>query len=122
MTEYLEAFGTTLVVFGVVLYAVMWLIAQWLKRVNTRLEAQLEAIQEAIESKFIQLDVEIDNGIYYCYNIKDHEFICQGSTAREIKDAFDARFPGKVAILNNADREELADLKAQILEMKTSES
>lgn len=122
MVEYFETYGTTLLVFGVVLYVVMWLVAQWLKRVNARLEAQLEAVKEAIESKFIQLDVEIDNGMYYCYNIKDHEFICQGATAREIKDAFDARYPDKVAILTNADREDLAELKAQILEMKASES
>ena len=55
-------------------------------------------------------------------NKQDNSFVCQGTTARELRLAFDTRYPDKVGVLDDPDRPELAELKAQILEMKASES
>ena len=121
MTEYLEAFGTTILVGGIIFYAVMWLVARWLNRINANLEAQIEILKETIESRFVHLEVELDNGTYYCYNIKDRAFVCQGTTAKEIRDAFNSRYPERLAVLENTDKPELAELVKDVLEMKQNE-
>ena len=121
-SEILQGLGAGFIIAGVILFVVMWLIAQWLKRVNARLDDQLANVMKQLESKFIHINIEVDNGMYFCYNKQDNSFVCQGTTAREIRDAFNSRYPDKVALLEDADREDLAELKAQILEMKEQDT
>ena len=66
-----------------------------------RLKSQVDRIinEAATEKSTIELEIEVDNGVYFCYNSKDKQFVCQGATATEIDNAFQNRFPGRVACL-----------------------
>jgi hypothetical protein len=72
-----------------------------------------EVIQEA-ENNLIGMDIEINNGVYFCYNNKDKQFICQGTTVAEIRTAFEARYPGKIAYLVGGDTTAVATLKESL--------
>ena len=122
MTEIIESISIGFITFAVCLFIGMWLVARVLKRINDRLDAQLADVIKQLESKFVYLNIEVDNGVYFCYNKQDDSFVCQGTTAKEIREAFDSRYPDKIAIMEDADKPELAELKEQILEMKASES
>lgn len=96
---------------GTVGILAFWL---WLRRLTKRLEAELAQAQQ--ELNIISLDIEVDNGQYYCYNSIDKQFICQGATAQEIRDSFRARYPFQGAYLN--DSEVNPAIKALVEELK----
>lgn len=103
MNEFLEFMINFLgIVFIAVAVGVLvfWL---WLRRVTKKLEAELNKSVEKAQNNIISLDIEIDNGHYYCYNSVNKQFICQGATAQEIRDAFRARYPIQGAFLNDSD-------------------
>jgi hypothetical protein len=80
-----------------------------------------EVIQEA-EADLIGLDIEVDNGVYFCYNNTDKQFICQGNTVAEIKQAFRERFPTKTAYLASGNPEVVEHFKTELLKLGTNEN
>jgi hypothetical protein len=80
-----------------------------------------EVIQEA-EADLVGLDIEVDKGRYFCYNHNDKQFVCQGSTVAEIKQAFQARYPGKTAYLAGGDPEVVATFKTELLKLSINEN
>jgi hypothetical protein len=40
------------------------------------------------ESNLIGLEVEVTNGVYFCYNIDNHQFVCQGATVQNSSKNF----------------------------------
>ena len=80
-----------------------------------------EVIKEA-EANLVGLDIELDNGTYFCYNNEDKQFVCQGATVAEIREAFQARFPGKTAYLAGGDPRVVAELKTELLKLGTNEN
>jgi hypothetical protein len=74
------------------------------------------------EADLIGLDIEVDKGVYFCYNSKDKQFVCQGSTVAEIKQAFQSRHPGKTAYLAGGDPEVVATIKTELLKLSTNEN
>lgn len=101
----------------IVVYA--WYLYRDLKGRVDRMIA--EVIAEA-EADMVGLDVELDKGVYFCYNSKDKQFVCQGSTVAEIKQAFQARHPGKTAYLAGGDPEVVATIKTELLKLSTNEN
>jgi hypothetical protein len=79
-----------------------------------------EVIQEA-ESNLVGLDIEVDKGVYFCYNTKDKQFVCQGSTVKEIREGFQRRYPDKTAYLAGGDPRVVAELKTELLKLATDE-
>lgn len=112
--------GNVLMAVGVGILIVMVPFWWMLRRINARLDAKLQELGRELESKFIPLDVELDNGMYFCYNAKDRSFVCQGRTALEIRESFENRFPGHVAFLNN--QEAVPELTQELIKLKSQDA
>jgi len=104
--------------FGMVVLYACYLYRDLKKRVDRMIR---EVIEEA-EADLIGLDIEVDNGVYFCYNNKDKQFICQGTTVAEIRRAFQARFPDKTAYLAGGDPEVVATFKTELLRLAIDEN
>jgi hypothetical protein len=111
------AIGVGIGVGMIVIYA--WYLYRDLKGRVDRMIA--EVLAEA-EADLIGLDIEVDQGRYFCYNSKDKQFVCQGSTVAEIKQAFQSRHPGKTAYLAGGDPEVVATIKTELLKLGTNEN
>jgi hypothetical protein len=101
----------------IVLYA--WYLYRDLK---SRVDQMIaEVIQEA-EANLIGLDIEVDNGTYFCYNNEDKQFVCQGSTVEEIRKGFQSRYPTKTAYLADGDPAVVEHFKTELLKLSQSEN
>jgi MarR-like DNA-binding transcriptional regulator SgrR of sgrS sRNA len=80
------------------------------------LKSQINHIidQTIAEKSAIELEIEVDKGVYFCYNNKDKQFVCQGKTATEIRETLQERFPGKAAYLVAGDPVIVAQFKAEL--------
>ena len=101
----------------IVLYA--WYLYRDLK---TRVDRMIQEVLEEAEANLIGLDIEVDKGVYFCYNSEDKQFICQGATVEEIREGFRQRFPGKTAYLAGGDPEVVSQLKTELLKLATNEN
>ena len=97
----------------VVLYA--WYLYRDLKG---RVDRMIEEVIAEHEASMVGLDIELDNGVYFCYDTKDKQFVCQGPSVVEVARAFRDRFPGKTAYLANGDEEVLAKFRAELEKMR----
>ena len=80
-----------------------------------------QIIQEA-EADLVGLDIELDNGTYFCYNHTDKQFVCQGGTVAEIRQAFQNRFPEKTAYLAGGDPEVVAEFRTELLKLSINDT
>jgi hypothetical protein len=104
--------------FGMILvYA--WYLYRDLKNRVDRMIA--EVIREA-EANMVGLDIELDKDTYFCYNNEDKQFVCQGKTVEEIKQAFQDRFPGKTAYLAGGDPAVVDHFKTELLKLAQNEN
>ena len=101
----------------VMLYA--WSVYRGLVRRVDRIV--LDMVAEA-ENSMIGLDIELDRGVYFCYNSKDQQFVCQGRTVAEIRQVFGERFPTKTAYLAGGDPAVVEHFKTELLRLSTNES
>jgi hypothetical protein len=101
----------------VVLYC--WILY---RRLKNRIDQMVAQVVAEAEADLIGLDVELDNGVYFCYNNKDKQFVCQGNTVAEIKQAFSERFPTKTAYLAGGDPEVVATFKTELLKLSLDET
>jgi hypothetical protein len=100
----------------VILYA--WYLYRDLK---SRIDQMIAEVINEAEANLVGLDIEVDKGVYFCYNNKDKQFVCQGSTVAEIKRAFQARHPGKTAYLAGGDPAVVAEFKTELLRLGIDE-
>lgn len=109
--------------------AAVWTMAYFVRRWAERLRSLLEEAlaeeagqpttsiskeQVVASDKIIPLTVEFENDLYYCYNSKTNQFICQGANVGEIIEKFKARFPGLNAFFESGDETALATLRQQL--------
>ena len=80
-----------------------------------------QVVAEA-ENHMIGLDIELDRGVYFCYNSKDKQFVCQGRTVAEIRQVFGSRFPGKTAYLAGGDPAVVEQFKTELLQSGINEN
>ena len=114
LMDILTAIGIgTLIGFGIVGFYV-WILYQ---RIKGRVDDMVKQIIQEAESNLVGLDIELDKDTYFCYNSKDKQFICQGKTVAEIRQAFGARFPGKTAYLAGGDPRVVAEFKTELLKL-----
>ena len=73
------------------------------RRIRSRVDHMVNQIIQQAEADLVGLDIEVDNGTYFCYDHTDKQFVCQGATVAEIRQAFQNRFPGKTAYLAGGD-------------------
>ena len=111
------AIGVAIGVGMIVIYA--WYLYRDLK---SRVDQMIAEVLAEAEADLVGLDIEVDQGRYFCYNSKDKQFVCQGSTVAEIKQAFQSRHPGKTAYLAGGDPSVVAELKTELLKLGINEN
>ena len=114
----------TAVVIGALLTLIMMGIYVWVlcRRIKRRVDRMVKEIIAEAEVALVGLDIELDNGVYFCYNSKDKQFVCQGSTIAEIREAFGARFPDKTAYLAGGDPAVVEEFKTELLKLAINEN
>lgn len=123
MSDIATWIGDILLITGIVLIVGLLGFYFWLRHFNDRLEEALVDLVQQLENQMIGLEVEVDNGLYYCYNSRDKQFICQGTNAREIVDRFQVRYPDKIAYLaKDSEDPAIKDLVEQLLKLKDETS
>ena len=75
---------------------------------------ELDRHIELAASTLMPVKVERHNGQIFCYGKEDDQFICQGATLAEVREAFKARFPDKTAYLDGGDEELVKELREEI--------
>lgn len=92
-----------------------WTATGWLlnrqRQADTKLE---EAIQDLEQQKLIALTIEVDKGMYFCYNSITQDFVCQGRDIQEIVKNFALRYPDKQAAIFDGDESAVVTLKQQM--------
>jgi hypothetical protein len=97
----------------------VWVLYQ---RIKTRIDRMIqEVVNEAAET-LVGLNIELDRGVYFCYNSEDKQFVCQGTTVSEIRQAFQDRFPGKTAYLAGGDPTVVAQFRTELTELRSNEN
>jgi len=92
------------------------------RRLQIRVDHMVKQIIQEAESNLVGLDIEVDKDTYFCYNSEDKQFVCQGKTVAEIRQAFGARFPGKTAYLAGGDPRVVAEFKTELLKLAINEN
>jgi len=92
------------------------------RRLQIRVDHMVKQIIQEAESNLVGLDIEVDKDTYFCYNSEDKQFVCQGKTVAEIRQAFGARFPGKTAYLAGGDPRVVAEFKTELLKLGINET
>ena len=97
----------------------IWILFQ---RIRGRVDRMVEQIIQQAEADLVGLDIEIDNGTYFCYDHTDKQFVCQGATVAEIRQAFQNRFPGKTAYLAGGDPAVVSTFQTELLRLSINEN
>ena len=92
------------------------------QRIRGRIDDMVNQIIQEAESNLVGIDIEVDQGRYFCYNSEDKQFVCQGATVAGIRTAFQARFPGKTAYLAGGDPNVVAELETELLKLGINEN
>ena len=92
------------------------------QKIKHRVDRMVREVIEEAESNLVGLDIELDKGVYFCYNNTDKQFVCQGSTIVEIKQSFQQRFPGKTAYLAGGDPAVVEQFKTELLQLAQHEN
>jgi hypothetical protein len=117
-----EIVGVILMVIGigfVMLGLYIWILFQ---RIRGRVDDMVNQIINEAESNLVGLDIEVDQGRYFCYNSEGKQFVCQGTTVAEIKQSFQDRFPGKTAYLAGGDPAVVEQFRTELTKLKTNEN
>jgi hypothetical protein len=91
-------------------------------KLKSRIDRVIREVIEEAEADLIGLDIEVDNGVYFCYNHTDKQFVCQGGTVAEIRKSFGERFPGKTAYLAGGDPAVVDTFKTELLRLSINEN
>ena len=90
-----------------------WAVNRAIDRILDRM-AQEEEDEEVPDAANMELKVEFDRNIYFCYNITDGAFVCQGKNLAEIQSNFRSRFPSVNAVIVNGDADSVRQLKTEM--------
>jgi hypothetical protein len=107
--------------------AAAMLLLRW--AINRAIDRMLERMAREDESDTVHLDatnmelrVEFDHNIYFCYNVTDGAFVCQGTDLAEIQSNFRSRFPGVNAVIVDGDDSSASWLKTEMSKSNESDT
>jgi hypothetical protein len=103
----------------VVLGIYVWILYQ---RIKNRVDRMIQEVLDEATETLVGIEVELDKGVYFCYNSEDKQFVCQGTTVSEIRQAFQDRFPGKTAYLAGGDPTVVAQFRTELTELRSNEN
>lgn len=118
LVDILSAVGIGTLIGFVIVGFYVWILY---RRLKGRVDEMIKEIINEAEANLVGLDIEVDNGTYFCYNKEDKQFVCQGKTIAEIRQAFQERFPGKTAYLAGGDPRVVAEFKTELLKLGINE-
>ena len=90
------------------------LIYLYIRGLVHQVVAELDAHIERAATTLVPVKVERHNGQIFCYGKEDNQFICQGATLDDVREAFKARFPDKTAYLDGGDEELVKELREEL--------
>jgi hypothetical protein len=73
------------------------------KRFERRLQSGIDEVVNKVQVRTVGLVVEKHDNTIFCFAEEDKQFICQGKDLAEIRQAFQSRFPNKMAYLAGGD-------------------
>jgi hypothetical protein len=91
-----------------------WTINRAIDRMLERMDREDEEDTVASDAEKMELRVEFDNNLYFCYNITDGAFVCQGKNLAEIQSNFRNRFPDINAVIVDGDDSSVGWLKTEM--------
>jgi len=91
-----------------------WTATGWMLSQRQSHAELKEAIQDLEQERLIALTIEVDKGVYFCYNSITKEFVCQGRDIQEIVKNFALRYPDKQAAIFDGDESAVVTLKQQM--------
>ena len=91
-----------------------WAINRAIDRMLERMAQEDGADTVTADAEKMELRVEFDNNIYFCYNVTDGAFVCQGQNLAEIQSNFRSRFPGIDAVIVGGDANSVSWLKTEM--------
>lgn len=107
------------IILGVVLGIGLTLVFVYvyIKSLVRKVIGEIDAKLKTVEDTLMPVIVERHNGQIYCYSEEDKQFLCQGNTVVELRDAIKARFPNKTAYLAGGDEDLVKELQTQLKEV-----
>jgi hypothetical protein len=104
------------ILLGIVIgMALTFLIAYlYIRGLVRQVMAELDEKFEQAKSTLMPVTVERMNGVIFCYSKEDNQFICQGTTLTEVKEAFKARFPDKTAFIAGGEESLVEELRKEL--------
>jgi hypothetical protein len=109
--EYFLVFLAGMVVSVLIL---RWAINRAIDRMLDRIAQEDDADSVTADPANMELRVEFDRNIYFCYNVTDGAFVCQGKDLTEIRSNFRSRFPGVNAVIVDGDDNSVSWLKTEM--------
>jgi hypothetical protein len=97
-----------------------WAINRAIDRMLERMAREDQEDSVIADPANMELRVEFDRDIYFCYNVTDGAFVCQGKDLAEIRSNFRSRFPGVNAVIVDGDDNSVSWLKTEM--SKSNES
>ena len=97
----------------------VWVLYQ---KIKNRVDRMIKEVIDEAAADIVGLDIELDKNVYFCYNSEDKQFVCQGNTVEEIKQAFSERFPGKTAYLAGGDPAVVEQFRTELAQLRTNEN
>lgn len=96
-----------------ILIAVL-LIYLYIRGLVRQVMREVDQMIEVAKNQLMPVIVERMNGVIFCYSKEDNQFICQGATLTEVREAFKTRFPNKTAYLDGGDEELVKELREEL--------
>jgi len=91
-----------------------WAINRAIDRMLDRMAREDSAQTVAADAPNMELRVELDNNVYFCYNKTDGAFVCQGNNLTELQQNFASRFPGTNGVIVEGDSASVTWLKTEM--------
>lgn len=106
-------------IFGILLGIVIAgiLIYLYIRGLIISVMRELDEHIERAANTLMPVIIERENGVLFCYDKQDKQFICQGATVAEIREAFGRRFPDRTAYLDGGDEELVKELREELKEL-----
>ena len=104
------------IILGIIIGMVLtFLIAYlYIRGLVRQVMAEFDEKIEQAKSTLMPVTVERMNGVIFCYSKEDNQFICQGATLTEVREAFKARFPDKTAFIAGGEESLVEELRKEL--------
>lgn len=92
-----------------------WAMRRAIDRIVGKIDQELAATEIDPGPK---LKVELDQNIYFTYNVSNNQFVCQGTSVRQLRERLSEMFPGQTATIVEGDPSVLAAMQQELEQTK----